>query len=406
MQLKEIKPLLKDINLRLLFVNMILVLIGYGSKRVFGGGVFEAIQVVKNLVLLISIMVVLFSNSLSANRILNSKKMYFLIFAVIMGAILGENSFAPLKKVFTFVFPFLYIIYCVNYLLRYGAYKLLVALSLIIMLSYSIVPIYYLFFGADLSGSQIYGEIEGEAFVSNHYGWSSIIFLLSAVTVLKQLVFKKTYRNIIILFLFFSFFLLLVSATRSALLAFVLAFLFFIFKETHVAFYKKILLSTFSLFFIGFIATRENSVFDFIKQKSISQLDSGVEGRLDAFLVTIDYLETTPTKWLYGIGMFNSKVLEKGGAILKGYHNSYFEILFGVGIIVFVIFLAFMFFRPFKVFWKRTGQYSLLFFPLAIIPFFESDITAGQFLFFPWFAYMILLNSKELNTKYKPKLLK
>lgn len=217
MQLKELNPLLKDFNLRLLFVNMILVLIGYGSIRVFGNQFFEGIQVIKNLVLFISIIVVLSSNSLSADRILNSKKMYLLVFAVIMGAMLGENSFDSLKRVFTFVIPFLYIIYCVNYLLRYGAYKLLMVLSLIIMLSYVIVPIYYLLFGSDLSGSQIYGEIEGEAFVSNHYGWSSIIFILSSVTVLKQLVLKKIYRSIIIILLFFSFFLLLVSATRSIL---------------------------------------------------------------------------------------------------------------------------------------------------------------------------------------------
>ena len=99
MQLTELKPLLKDLNLRLLFVNMILVLTGYGSVRVFGDGTFGMIQVFKNIILLVSTIIILHSNGLSTNRILNSRKMYFLIVAVILGSILGENSFVPLLNI-------------------------------------------------------------------------------------------------------------------------------------------------------------------------------------------------------------------------------------------------------------------------------------------------------------------
>ena len=147
------------------------------------------------------------------------------------------------------------------------------------------------------------------------------------------------------------------------------------------------------------ISLQENSVFQFLQQKNEQQLESGVEGRFDAFFVMLNYLEFNPSVWFYGVGMFNYEFLEKGGALLHGYHNSYFDVLFGVGTIVFSFFIFFMVIWPLKIFWKTTASYSLLIFPLMIIPFFGSDLTAGQFLFFPWFAYMILLNAKELHPK-------
>ena len=92
--------------------------------------------------------------------------------------------------------------------------------------------------------------------------------------------------------------------------------------------------------------------------------------------------------------MFNYEPFEEKGEGLGSYHNSYFELLFGLGVPLFLLFLVFMLFEPLIQFFKRVSRYDLLFIPLAIIPFFEGNLTAGQFLFFPWFSYIIALNSK------------
>ena len=145
-----------------------------------------------------------------------------------------------------------------------------------------------------------------------------------------------------------------------------------------------------------YVANKENSAIDFLMKKNEMQLETGQEGRYIAAITMIEKFNEEPIRWFTGVGMFNYDFLKKSDSILKGYHNSYFEILFGGGVILFILFLYFMLIYPFRVFWQKTLHYSLLFFPLTIIPFFESDLTAGQFLFFPWFSYILILNAKEL----------
>lgn len=397
----ELKILFKDINFRFLFLNMVLVLIGYASANTLGMGVFGTIKVVRTILLFISIGFVLSINGFSTVRILNSQSVYIIVFFIFIGSFFGSNSISSLYRGFTFVIPFLYVVYCINYLLKYGAFNLLKGLSLMIMLVYLIAPISYLLFGADLSNTLIYGATDEDAFASNHYGWSSVIFILSAFTVLKYYNLNLIFKYTIFLFLPFVFYLLMISANRSGMLSLAIAFFFFIIKDKYIKISYKLLISTIPLLILFFISLQESSVFKFLQQKNEQQLESGVEGRFDAFSIMLNYLELNPSTWFYGVGMFNYENLEKGGALLYGYHNSYFDVLFGVGSFIFLFFLFFMVIWPFKIFWKTTASYSLLIFPLMIIPFFESDLTAGQFLFFPWFAYMVLLNAKEFHPKFK-----
>jgi len=396
MQLIELKPILKNRNFKFLFINMFMVLFNYSAYTAFGGAFFSIIAQIKTLIFTISILVILKDNHLSSYRISNTKYMYFIMVISILSTIIGANSFGPLSKTLTFVIPFLYIIYCINYLTKYGAYRLLIALSLIIMICYAIIPIYYLAYGSAISSSHIYGLAEGEVFVSNHYGWASTIFILSSFTISKHLSIKKKYKIIILFFQIFSFLLLMNSACRSAILALSISLLYFIFKEK-IVFYKKLILYIFLISASVYLSLNEDSAFQFILERTERQIEEKEEGRYETFIVMKDKINAEPSKWIYGVGMFDYTVLSKVETKLKQYHNSYLELLFGGGIIVFSLFILLMIIRPFKVFWRKTGQYSLLIFPLVIIPFFESDLTAGQFLFFPWFAYMILLNAKEFN---------
>lgn len=401
-ELIQIRNINKDNIFKLLFINTLLVIIGYASARVLDMGAFQIIKVVRTIFLFSGLIYVIKTNGFSTSNIFNFSTIYILLLFILILSFFSENTLNSIYRSSTFILPFLYILYTINHLLRYGALNLLISFSRLMMLIYVLVPISFFLFGGDISNSVIYGEQDDQAFVSNHYGWSSTIYILSAFTVLKYYPLKKSSKYLIIAFLPIAFYILIISANRSGMLALALAFIFFVLKDKHINAWSKIGIFIFPVIIIFFIATQENSVFEFLQHKNEQQLESGQEGRLLVAEDMIVVFNANPVYWFTGVGMFNYKELLDSGGVLKGYHNSYFEILFGAGLILFILFLLFMVVWPIMVFLNVTATYCLLIFPLMLIPFFESDLTAGQFLFFPWFSYMLLLNAKEFHPKLAP----
>jgi hypothetical protein len=122
-----------------------------------------------------------------------------------------------------------------------------------------------------------------------------------------------------------------------------------------------------------------------------NQIETG-EQRIEIANAGFAYLNENKIRWITGAGMFNYEEVMHGRVMSEDYHNSYFEVLFGGGIILFLLFMSFMFFRPFYYYVKYYSTYFTFLPPLVIIPFFESNLTGGQFLFFPWFCLSFLLN--------------
>lgn len=309
----------------------------------------------------------------------------------------SNNPFESIYKGLTFVFPLLYIIYSINYLLQYGAYNLLVSMSFLILVVYAVVPLSFLFLGFEIQRTNIYGYQEGEFFVSNHYGWSSVLFLLSSITVLRHYPLRKIYRLLIIILIPFVFYILIISGNRAGLLTGGLAFLIFFFKDRFFSLIGKFAVLSVIIFTVFLLSLTENSSIDYIEERNEMQIKSGNEGRLIGANAMLRSFSQNPVYWFTGVGMFNYTELHKYGGVLPVYHNSYSEVLFGSGIIVFLFFIKIMVYDPLKVFWKKISTFSLLAIPLIIIPFFESNLTGGQFLFFPWFSYILLLNAKEFR---------
>ncbi|WKK67362.1 O-antigen ligase family protein [Lutimonas zeaxanthinifaciens] len=397
MDLTRLKYLQKNPIFILLFINSLLVILGYATARVLGSGAFGQLKLFRTILLFGSLVYVFKLNGPFCKNLLNSSAIYTLLICIIFFALLRGDDIGDLYRSTTFIIPFLYVLYTINYLLNFGAFNLLVVFSWITMIIYVLVPISFFLFGGDLTETLIYGKKDSEAFVSNHYGWSSTVYILSSLTVLKYYPLKRLLKYAILVFLPISFYLLIISANRSGILALVLAFIFFIFKDRHVNLGTKIMIIIIPILTIVYLANQEYSAIDFLMEKNEAQIESGKEGRFEAASDMINEFEENPVLWFTGVGMFNYEILVEKGGILRGYHNSYFEILFGAGFLLFIIFLIFMLFWPLIVFWKVTNNYSLLIFPLILIPFFEMDLTAGQFLFFPWFSYILVLNAKELH---------
>jgi len=400
----EIKKINKDLIFKLLFYNSILVIIGYATARGVGMGIFQAIKIFKTIFLFASLFYVIRINGFSIVNIYNRSVILFLVAVIFVFSFLGNDPFASLYKGLTFILPFLYVLLTMNHLLRYGAFNLLIAFSRIVLLTYSIVPIYYFLFATGTGNANIYGYQEGEFFVSNHYGWASTIFILCALTILRFYPLKKSMKLLIYTAIPFVFYLLIISANRSGILSIAIAMFFFITRDKFAHISLKIIVIVGAFLILSLIAVQENSAIDFLQEKNEMQLESGEEGRLIITQAMLRSFNVNPTFWFTGVGMFDYTQLFIYSGMKSAYHNSYWEVLFGTGVLVFSFFLYFMVIYPIKIFWRITTSYSLLVIPLMIIPLFEGNLTAGQFLFFPWFAYMILLNSKEFNYYSKVKI--
>ena len=397
---KKIKLLTKNPVFVILSLNTFLVIIGYALGTIFGGNsvIVTGMRIFKVFFLFFSFIYAVTKNGLSTKFLNNRPTIFILLLAVSFFSFFSNDLNDSLYKTFSFIYPFLYLIFSVNYLLKYNAVNVLISISFVILIIYSLVPVtYFVLGGVNLDGVFIYGKSDENYFVSNHYGWSCALFILSSFTVLRFYPLKNIYKWLIVIILQFVFYLLIVTVNRAAIFSIIVALIFLTFKSNSFKFYQKTLLILSVSFIFLFISNKQNSAIEFLYERSTRQYDSGDEARLIGTNAMFNSFKKNSSNWFTGVGMFNYSELKSNGGILSSYHNSYWEILFGSGILVFILFIKFMLFTPFKVFWKKTNYYSLLFFPLVIIPFFESNLTAGQFLFFPWFTYIIIMNAKEFN---------
>jgi hypothetical protein len=394
-----IKLLLRDPVFIILSLNFFWVIISYALGTLFGksSNPLFIMRQFKTLFLFLSFIYVLYRNGLSIKFLINRFSIFLVIIIVFLLSFFSPDIKESLYKTITFIYPLLYIVFSVNYLSKFGAINILIALSMVILVVYAIVPLSYFINGGSLDTNIIYGKNESNLFVSNHYGWSCALYIITSFTVLKFYPLKKLYKWCIIGFLPFVLILLILSASRSGILSVMIAFTFFILKKNSFNTFKKVLLIIFSFSILLILVNKNSFVVDYLAEKNSRQFESGDESRLITANSMFKTFGENPIYFITGVGMFNYSEINFNSLNLPSYHNSYLEILFGTGIFVFFAFLKFMIIKPIKVFWKTISDYSFLIFPLMLIPFFESDLTAGQFLFFPWFTFMIILNLKELN---------
>jgi O-antigen ligase len=79
-------------------------------------------------------------------------------------------------------------------------------------------------------------------------------------------------------------------------------------------------------------------------------------------------------------------------------HNTYLQFLFENGIFTFLA-LLFLFIIPSVYNFIRSSKIFYVFIPAMVIPYFENNLNAGQFLFFPFVLCFIYLSISKLNFK-------
>jgi O-antigen ligase len=393
----ELKKITKDWVAQLLFVNGFIVIISYGLAFMTDKASVGAMLIVKSLFLLFSFSFLILKKKIVSPHLIfdSGNTPLFFCMVMVLFAMFTNDPNTSLDYVVKFAVPLLYVYYSISYLIaKYGIILTLKGIHWGILIIYSIPFIAFVFQGGNLTESNLYGyeEGSGDAFVSNHYGWSSTLYILSFIFVWKSIKLNITGRAFSIILLIIALFLLISSANRASWLSLIVLIVPFFNSYRGLSFKYKIvailIVAAMVIYFIG----DPNSGLNFAIEKSYAERETG-ESRFEVTDVVLDKNSEEPLRWILGNGLFNYDVL-KGKTLLTAYHNSYWEILFGAGIPLFLIFMSFMFFRPFIRFFKYYSKFTLLIAPLIIIPFFEFNLAGGQFLFFPWFSYMFLLNAK------------
>ena len=391
----KLRLLIKDPVARLLFLNALFVIVSYALFNFTGGISSEFVRIFKNVFLFVSLVYLIVTNRVTSPRLFFDSAFTPVIFGILTFYMsIGVGNFVEsLVRTATFFIPFIYIYLSLTYLVsQFGTQVTLKGLHYAILIIYCLPLIVYVLQGGSIKETNIYGQGEDQFFVSNNYGWSATLYILSYLFVWKDIKLKRIPTIFFAALLPIAIILLIVSANRASWLSMSVAIIPFFFTYKKLRFQFKILAILVVFAYVAFLYTDPNSSINFVAKKSLLQEKNG-ESRFETAALVVDYFNSEPTHWLTGIGMFNFSVI-RNKSKLSSYHNSYYEILFGAGIPLFLVFLSFMFFRPLLRFIKYYLKYTLLLPPLMILPFFESDLTAGQFLFFPWFVFMLLLNAK------------
>lgn len=389
-----------------LAVNTLLVITGYALAVITNKATVPVMQGIKYSFLLISIAELCRKGSGVLKLIFSGTAGAHTICALFIGS--GLLSGHPRETVFrtcTFVVPFLYVLYATGFLLlRYRAKDVLNAFVNMLNLVYSIPVVLFFLAGGSFSDTNIYHiavENTNSAFVSNHYGWAGLITLVTGTDLLVNTRPAPVRRLFTIFSCLSGLYLVLISGNRSSWLSLCAVFPVFMFRYAGPGAAGKILLAAIPVVLVLMLSQDPGSAINRRIDKTLAQLKTG-EPRQKIREKMFAYFRENPTLYLKGIGGFNKKEISRITG-QEGYHNSYLDVLFGAGLPTFLLFFFLVVLRPAGIYLSVLSRYYLFLPPLLIIPLFESDLTGGQFLFFPWMiaalSFSYLARFSELKSR-------
>lgn len=394
---------------------MSLVLIGYGLATIVGSGINVIFQPIKSLFLLYSMFQLLgyYQNDLILKR---TYVFSVLVLLTIPFSVVPLESF---KRALTMLLPMIYVAVCCRALfLIYAWDDILIAILKSLRWIYLIPLISFVLFGGNLGETNIYGETIG-AFVSNHYGWGSFVYI-TAHGILIQVKQSKLI-SIWTLLAGLYFVLLLISGSRSGVLSLSIAFFMWFFSFKGNVIFKFFITLSLVWAILSLLnspsALSERLTKTQMQYEGISENDENdyysatalvTDTRSTARAVGNMTFKNNPHLYLTGMGIFQFREALDVYApwanpmyYSSGVHSSYGELYFGCGLLVFGFFFWNFVLIPFWIYFKYLRTVLLSFVGVVIvIPFFESNLTGGQFLFFPWFIFVffLLYFKKQLKT--------
>jgi O-antigen ligase len=374
-----------DIHLVLFGLNMLFVLVGYYFTIKFNA--LGAIKVFRIVLMAVSFAALLVQWR-PARYQMNPLRHYILVAFILANCLMLPFSVVPmtsLERLLT-VAPFwLYIDMFAYYVRgRYGPTDGLRRMEWFFLLVYLFPVITFFISVYPFAKLSIYGD-DTAGFVSNQLGWSSAIVISCLLDVRSRLSSKKTWRILWFCGLAMSFWLLLISGSRSSYLSLAATLLVLLVVSKTLRFIPKILLSALILVAAFYFTTAKESAVTQRLTKTKAQLER-VEPRLESARMAFHALNVQGYRYLTGLGydVYQESIRTITRVQPRKAHNSYVELFVNTGVVIFSIFVLTLLLPAIIRYTKwDMGQFAFLP-PILIIPYFENNLGAGQFIFYPW----------------------
>lgn len=391
MKLNVLKIWRDDVHVILLVINVLLIVIGYGLAGFTGMASNIIMLPLKTLVLVFSFIHIL--NDAKSITYRYSVLVFFFVFLIFLFACFSSDIFRTISRSFPFIFPFVYLYLSLSYMLtKYSQESVIRFFVYLFNVIYSLPILSFYFLGGSFALNDIYGEVIG-GFVSNHLGWSSLLFLLTSYDLYSNKILKGKYLGYVLLLLLPSVYLLFISGNRASYLSFIIVFLVFAVRNNQINILFKGMVIALSFYLISSQLDDKDSALSKRLHKTELQMEDSEENkdtRATARKIGFNVMEENPMTYITGLGLFSFRESVKyympsvnSELVRSGVHNSYLELYFGSGIIVFFIFFIFFIIKPifnYLIYYSDRFTFVL---PFFIIPFFESNLGGGQFLFYP-----------------------
>lgn len=383
--------MIKDRVFIFLIVNAMLVIVGYAMAIFTSGAALETMQWIKGSVLFAGIINLLTLPYTFLKRAACYFQPYFIfgVFLLATAIYAGQPVYSFLRTL-TFLIPFCYIFFSLAFLVSgYSFSQVLTAFLYAVHLIYCIPVFCFLVFGQTTSYINLYyistDPYTSLGFASNHYGWAGCIVLVTGWDLLRNHQgLSRAGKYYLVIMSLIAVYLILASGNRTSWIVLLICTMTVIFFNSRLGLLRKAVLLSIPLGLVIWLSRLPDSAVTNRLQKTYTQMERG-ESRIARAITSAQYANTNLQVWMTGWGMFSPPA-----SLMKSMHNSYFEVLFGAGLPAFCYFLWHFVILPCKNLYRYFSRQYLFLIPVIIIPFFESNLTGGQFLFFPWFVFTLM----------------
>ncbi len=377
-----------DWHIVIFFLNVFLVVVGYSLR----GGAFQAIKALRTGLVLVSLLG-LFVGQGQVKYIFNQQKNWVLWFFILLNVVVvpfSVNFFWSIERLVAWLPFVIYINYFVVYLFRqYPKDEAQIKLLQVFNTAY-FYPVAIMFlYGVMFQTQNIYGQNIG-MYKANVLGWGCTMFVLTGFDLYANRPEKKWIKQLFLVIAIISLWGIVLTGSRSSYVSLAAATMVLVLRSTQISITFKVLVGLFIMAFAFYIIKSPDSVINLRSQYADLRNTHG-EVRFELADKAFQSLIKYPGLIFTGFGFDNFKagLYVYGGVQTElASHNSYLELLFSAGIFTFLFFLIFMVFNAIIKYLKFDSQQFVYMPMILIIPYFESNLNAGQFLFFPWLTFL------------------
>ena len=395
-----------DWHVVVFFLNVFLVVYGYSLR----GGAFQAVKAFRTVLVVVSLLALFFGQGRVKYLLNNQKNWVLWVFIGLNLAVVpfSVEFFRSLERLLAWL-PFLiYTNYFIFYLFtHYSKDEALIKLLQVFNLAYA-YPVAIMFVnGVVFQAQNIYGENVGW-YKANVLGWASTLFLLTGFDLYANRPMAVWLRNLFFGIAVFTLWGVVLTGSRSSYIGLAAAGGILVWRSNRISIQLKTAVLLCLFCFGYYIINSPDSVINLRAQYATMTQQKG-EVRLELAQKAFELLLKFPGLIFTGFGFDNFRTgLETYGGIQTelASHNSYLELLFSSGLFVFLFFVIFMAFNALYKYVVFDSQRFVFLPMLLIIPYFESNLNAGQFLFFPWMTflfYYVHVTSKQISLPSNPK---